>query len=409
VADRIPDPAEAKRYLARKAVVETENWDDLKWGEHAHAFTAAHSRNAAVLDDIFGLLNNAMEAGESFGEFQKKLRGLMEEKGWYGRADKGPDDKDYIGWRTRLIYHVNMRTAYEAGRYRQQVRGAELRPVWEYISKLAGDNRRQEHIALHGKAFRYDDPFWDQNRPPNGWGCECSVVSLSEAGAERDGVEILASDDGGNPPPLAGLDGKAVDWSNFTPEAWRYNPGKEALAPDFSQYRNLPAAVIEKAREQYRADMDETKLTSGELKIIKNEMMRQSPPRESEYRENNPILYLVGNLDAERQAAMQINDPKIMVNGYRLYHGFGEKNIDQKVPDELFGDLYEAIQSPEEIYENTAPNQPQWGREFHFVKKLSGKKILNIVVRKLNGFAPQVITFGRIGDSHGLSRYKKLW
>lgn len=168
MADRFPEPTEAKRYLSRKAVVETEDWDDLKWGEHAHAFTVAHSRNAAVLDDIFGLLNKAMDGGESYETFRKGMRDLMEKKGWYGRQDKGPDDEGYINWRTKLIYHVNMRTAYEAGRYRQQLRGAELRPIWVYKSKLVGSNRRQDHVALHDKAFRYDDPFWDANRPPNG-------------------------------------------------------------------------------------------------------------------------------------------------------------------------------------------------------------------------------------------------
>ena len=73
MADRIPDPIEARRYLSRKAVVETEAWDDLKWGEHAHAFTVAHSRNAGILNDIFGLLNEAMAEGKSFKYCKKTL------------------------------------------------------------------------------------------------------------------------------------------------------------------------------------------------------------------------------------------------------------------------------------------------------------------------------------------------
>ncbi|MDR2446066.1 MAG: phage head morphogenesis protein [Treponema sp.] len=87
------------------------------------------------------------------------------------------------------MYETNMRTAYMQAQYRKQLQGAELRPIWMYQSQLAGKNRRREHIALHGKAYRYDDPFWDTCYPPNGWGCQCYVTTKSEAGAERDGIK----------------------------------------------------------------------------------------------------------------------------------------------------------------------------------------------------------------------------
>ena len=48
-----PVPRMAIDFLAKKIKVETEKWDDLKWGEHAHAFTVAHSAGAGVLDTIF--------------------------------------------------------------------------------------------------------------------------------------------------------------------------------------------------------------------------------------------------------------------------------------------------------------------------------------------------------------------
>jgi len=410
MADPIPDPVEAKRYLSRKAIVETEKWDDLKCGEHAHAFTVAHSRNAGVLNDIFGLLNKAMAEGESFDKFKKGLRSLMEDKGWYSRSDKGPNDKDYINWRTRLIYHVNMRTAYEAGRYRQQVRGSELRPIWEYISKLVGKNRREDHIALHGKAFRWDDPFWNEFRPPNGWGCECSVVTLSEAGAAREGVEVLKSDADGNPPAMIDRNGNAVDWKSFAPPEWKYNPGKEALIPSFDNFKYLEKeGVLDTVRERYREDIENSKLSFGELMAIKDEMANRKPEIKEEFEENNPILYLLGNLDEEARKKMGINDTKIMINGYRIYHGFVKKNKDQAIPDELYQSLYDTIQNPVEIYEKQKPDHPEYGREFHFSKKLNDGKILNVVLRKLNNTALQIITVGRIGDDHGQERiYKKI-
>ncbi|GHV90839.1 phage morphogenesis protein [Spirochaetia bacterium] len=410
---RIPDPTEAKRYLSRKSIVETENWDDLKWGEHAHSFTVAHSRNAAVLDDIFGMLNKAQSEGQSIETFRTGMRDMMKKKGWYGRSDKGPDDRDYANWRINLIYHVNMRTAYEAGRYRQQVRGAELRPIWEYVSMLVGANRRQEHVALHGKAFRYDDPFWDMYRPPNGWGCECSVTTLSESGASLEGVEILSSDDDGNPPHLTDRQGNAVDWNNFAPEAWRYNPGRESVAPNFSTYKNLANYRMEDGRtalrhvvDRYREDMDGTRMTGGEFKVLVNRM------EEKDYTPQN-IIYQVGNLNAPRHEAMMkagVDDSKIMATDLALYHGTADKNIGQKVPASRFDELYQTMQMPERIYENAQPRSSRFGREFHFVKSTQDGKVLKVVLRqKMPTTALRVITVGWVEDQYGQGSFKKIW
>ena len=413
MADCIPDPVEAKKYLSRKAIVETENWDDLKHGEHAHAFTVAHSRNAGVLNDIFGMLNDAMAKGENFDTFKKGMRGLMEDKGWYGRSGKGPNDEEYINWRIKLIYHVNMRTAYEAGRYRQQVRGAELRPVWEYVSKLVGKRRREDHVALHGKAFRWDDPFWNENRPPNGWGCECSVVSLSEAGAERKGIEVLKSDAEGNPPAMVDRNGNAVDWKNFTPEAWKYNPGREALAPNLRNYTNLANHLMEDGRtalahvtERYRQDMDGTRLEPGEFDTLIRRMS------DKDYTPQG-INYQVGNLDRQRHEAMisnRVDDSKIMAGDKELYHGTADKNASQKIPANLLGKVYQLMQTPERIYENTEPRSKRSGREFHFVQDTHDGKMLKVVLRQHRPSAAlRVITMGWMEDGYGNPAFKKIW
>ena len=415
MADRIPDPVEAKKYLSRKAIVETENWDDLKHGEHAHAFTVAHSRNAGVLNDIFGMLNNAMANGESFNSFKSGMRELMEERGWYGRSDKGPNDEEYINWRIGLIYHVNMRTAYEAGRYRQQVRGATMRPIWEYVSKLVGKNRREDHVALHGKAFRWDDPFWNENRPPNGWGCECSVITLSEAGAEREGIEILKSDADGNPPAMVDRNGNAVDWNNFTPETWRYNPGREALAPNFDNYQNLKNFSMSDGRtafahvaERYRQDMDNTRLTAGEFDTLITRI------NQKDFKPMG-INYQVGNLDRQRHEAMikaGIVDSKIMATDGELFHGtvMKDRTVDQKVPADQLGEIYRTLQMPEKIFEEVTGKRSRQGKIFHFVKDTHDGTVLKILLEQRNpSMALRIVTFGKVEDHYGEARYKKIW
>jgi uncharacterized protein with gpF-like domain len=169
-----------------------------------------------------------------------------------------------------------------------------------YKSKLAGKNRRQEHIALHNKTFRYDDPFWNTYYPPNGWGCQCSVTTKSIAGAERDGITVGDS---------------AKETLPDIDETWKYNVGREALAPHFKKYEHLKKVIMPDGRsafnhviEQYQKDMNHTRMTLGEFKVF----LKRIDKRELFGQDSN---VQVGNLDMPNYQAMQqegVEDSKIM-------------------------------------------------------------------------------------------------
>lgn len=392
MSDRFPFPELAYEFLNNKQIVETESWDDLKWGEHSHAFTVAHSRNAGVLDSIFGILTEGMESGESFQTWKKKMLYIMEEKGWYGRKDKGKDDKDYINWRIRLIYDTNMRTAYSAGQYRQQLRGAALRPIWIYKSKLSGSNRREEHKALHNKAFRYDDPFWDSYRPPNGWGCECFVVTMSEEQARQAGIEILSTGSDGSLPEVTDSDGNLINWNTFAAEEWQYNPGLEAFAPNFGAYENLAkykfpdgSSVLDQVISEYHSSMNLTRMTEGEFITLMNVAGKDEVQKY--------ILYQVGNLKTEQYNSLQqveVQDSKIMTTL--------ETIANSSLSKEFFPLLYKTFQAPEHIYENT--NSSGKGREFLLTSKTEAGKVMEVtVLRKQENTALRVIST-KITDKH---------
>jgi hypothetical protein len=409
--DRFPEPTQAKQFLKRKRNVETDEWDELKWGEHAHAFTVAHSVKANILDDIHGLLNQAMAEGRSFQDFRKGLLDAMDKRGWYGREDKGKDDKAYINWRIKVIYNANMRTAYSAAQYRDNLENAEARPIWVYKSKLVGKNRRQEHIALHNKGFRYDDPFWNVYYPPNGWECKCRVTTKSEHGAKRDGIDVLKSDKDGNPPTVIDKSGKAVDWKKAVDQTWKYNVGREALAPNFNKFENLKKyeerhgitlkpgekSVWEQVVDAYRQDMNNTRLTQGEfITLLKRMNKRDYMPDDK-----STILYQVGNLAEKPHKALMerfIEDSKIMSTDYRLWHGSGDKNKAQEVPEDRYIEVYQMLQNPDEIYENTDPEYPHLGREIHFVKDWSKGKKFKIVLRTRDNVSLHIVTMGIVDE-----------
>ena len=407
MSDTIPYPEIARKFLEKKINVATDRWDELKWGEHAHAFTVAHSNEAAVLDTIHGLLNQAIKDGIPFKDFRDGLLDMMSAKGWYGGNGHTKDDKRYINWRIGLIYDVNMRCAYEAEHYRNRLIGADLRPIWVYRHDPAVTNPRAEHLALDGKAFRYDDAFWNTYNPPNGWGCRCYVTTMSEHEAEKAGMSVEHSDDSGNPPDIAG-----VDWNTFD-STWKYNPAREALAPNFSTYKNLAKikaedgkSILSHVTESYRKSMDTTKLTKGEFNVLAKRINKR------DYTPQH-ILYQVGNLEAERFEAMQdigVQDCKIMASDKALCHGIGDKNAKQRIPESLFEALYDSLSTPDAIYENTEPKIQEDGREFHFVKNMDSGKILKTVLKQLGkDFSLRIKTTGYIVYDYNDPVYKKIW
>jgi hypothetical protein len=236
---------------------------------------------------------------------------------------------------------------------------------------------------------------------------------LSEYGAEREGVEVLKSGPDGNPPAMTDRQGNPIDWNKFTPETWQYNPGQEALAPNFSSYQNLAnhrmddgQTALAHVAERYRQDMDNTRLTAGEFKILLDKMNKKDYVPQD-------IFYQAGNLDRQRYEAMlkkRVNDSKIMAFDRDLYHGTADKNAEQKVPPNLFEDVYRNLQTPERIYEERKPKRSQLGRVFHFVKSTGDGKVIKIVLRqKLPTTALRIITIGRVADQYEEGQYERIY
>jgi hypothetical protein len=301
-----------------------------------------------------------------------------------------------------------MRTAYSAGRYRQQLRLAALRPIWIYQSPLVGKNRRADHLALHDKAFRYDDPFWDANYPRNGWNCECEVITLSESGAEREGIEIMESDADGNPPAMVDRNGNAVDWDKFAPETWRYKAGRESLAPDFDKYTNLPEELRTEMKANYHREMSNTSMTEGEFVAF---MGRYN---EKDYHPIN-VIFQVGNLEFDRFKKMQnegVTDSKIMAFDHDLHHGTADKYKDQTVPTYHYKTVYKAINNPDHIYFEKGTDNDKQGKAFHFVKSTGDGKVIKVFLRHSGrARAMKITTIGWIPDEYQNhpTRYKEIW
>lgn len=202
-------PRDAIAYFEQKGYQVPPDW---RWWEtdaqtHAQAFTVAKAARADVLEAVrtglrqaFGGLDAMPDGrGISEAEFIRRLTPELQRLGWWGKQivvdPDGGAEVVQLGspWRLKHIYRANVQAAYNAGRYKQQLANADARPWWMRIEVM--DSRtRPSHRALHGRVYRYDDPFWEHFYPPDDHGCRGRVRTLSDRQMEREGISPSSSE-----------------------------------------------------------------------------------------------------------------------------------------------------------------------------------------------------------------------
>lgn len=221
---------EATDFLNGKVNLPTERWDDLLRAAHARAFSVAGVTRDDMLADFRAAIEKAREQGTGLQEFRKDFDAIVDRTGWKFRA-RGATEEERRAWRARIIYTTNMRTSYMAGRYKQLTDPDVLRyrPWWMYKHSGAM-HPRMTHLALNGKVFAASDPVWRVYFPPNGWGCGCDVVALSNRQLKamgKDGPDEWPLGD-----PYEGTDPRTGEPETRYPgidRGWEYNVGQSWL------------------------------------------------------------------------------------------------------------------------------------------------------------------------------------
>lgn len=168
-------------FFRQKVSLPSRAWTDLWEGMHARAFVVAGAMREELLADLRSAVDKAISQGTTLADFRRDFDALVARHGWAHNGGRN--------WRSRVIYETNLRTSYQAGRYRQMQAVAATRPYWRYRHNDAVEHPRPEHQAWDGLVLRHDDPFWSSHYPPNGWGCRCSVQTLSERDLGRLGKD----------------------------------------------------------------------------------------------------------------------------------------------------------------------------------------------------------------------------
>lgn len=188
----------ALEHLKSKTLLPSFSHYDVWLYEHAVGFTVAKMMNADLLQTTKSALEHAMQSGESYDKFVKKLKPYLMAQGWWGESVM-TDPVDGVAKtvqlgstrRLRVIFQTNMATAYAAGQWARVQEDKTDFPYLKYIASTA-EQKRASHMTYYGKIWRVDDPIWQSIFPPNGYGCQCTVRQLNEKQALRERGEDIS-------------------------------------------------------------------------------------------------------------------------------------------------------------------------------------------------------------------------
>lgn len=195
-------PLRALDYIRNKSLRPAFSYKDVWNEEHAAAFTVAKAMQLDILSDIKGAVEKAIADGTTFEQFKKDLKPTLMRKGWWGRREMtdpltGETVNAQLGSdrRLRTIYQTNLRSAYQKGQYDRTME-SDAHPYLMY--RLGASVRhREEHLKWANLILPKDDPLWNSIFPPNGYGCKCYTVAVTETRKqryERDGVPAYNPD-----------------------------------------------------------------------------------------------------------------------------------------------------------------------------------------------------------------------
>lgn len=230
-----PVPKDALEWFRAKGYKVGFDYRDVWQEEHATAFTVAKAMTLDILETIRAAVDQAIEDGQSFAEFKRELRPVLERLGWWGvssQADPltGETRDVQLGSprRLRTIFDVNLRTAHAAGQWQRIERTRKTHPFLLYQLGPSREHR-PEHVSWAGIILRADDPWWQTHFPPNGWGCKCHVRQVSRREAERlmaSGKYLDVAPDLGQREYINKRTGQVLSVPVGIEPGWAYNPGQ---------------------------------------------------------------------------------------------------------------------------------------------------------------------------------------
>lgn len=169
----------------RKVKLPQDYYDIRATAARDLAFTVSGINRLDALQAILDSLDANTRSGGTFRDWQRKVES----------GDLMPGLPQH---RIELVFRMHSQTAYAHGKCRNFEENKASRPYLMYSA--VGDSRtRPAHLKMDGVIRPVGDEWWAKHTPPNGFGCRCSVISLTEKQAKARGG-ITENPPGGHDP-----------------------------------------------------------------------------------------------------------------------------------------------------------------------------------------------------------------
>lgn len=276
-------PGDVLSFWRAKSLKVGFSYRDVWREEHDVAFTVAKVMRVDVLDALHQELDKAIAQGVPFDQWRRNVEPRLREMGWWephtvADPTTGKEAKVNPPARLRTIFDTNLRVARAAGQWDRIQRQAKSRPYLLYVHGTSARPRPQ-HLAWHGLLLPIEDNFWTFALPSNGYGCTCSVRSVSKR--EYESLESVPLqepelDDDGNPTGRAierrvevrrtAPDVPLVPWENK--RTGRIELVREGIDPGF-QY--LPSAQRQQIEVRLGRGEDPQRWHDGKYRALYGE------------------------------------------------------------------------------------------------------------------------------------------
>lgn len=363
------EPEEIVKYFESKGLKTSYNWREVNEEAHAKAFTVAKMTDAALLKDTHDMLTKAIKEGWSADHFQKEAGELFAKKGWTGIKEvtnphTGEKETVELGTPRRIknIFQNNINSAYAVGRYKQQLEDVDIAPYFQYMCVL-DEATRPEHRAMHGKVFRYDDPFWATFYPPNGWGCRCFVRSLSANEVKKLGLTVeksgineenknqaypsynrRSSSDVKPTNPIYPFKLGTKEYTLQADEGWATNMGAHAWNLDVLTYNKIEK-LPQELKDTFISQMAQNVYKEQSFKTFVDSIIAHDmKPRKLELAITWISPELLKTITKDN---VNLKTPVIVMQDDRVGHIMGTRT---KLNKEQFYNIYNIINNPDEIY-----------------------------------------------------------
>jgi SPP1 gp7 family putative phage head morphogenesis protein len=188
---------EQLEYFRRKLAIQSETIAEIQAEYHDFAFSVSGVTRADLIEDLKGLVEKAIADGMDIEEFKHSFYRLIGSKGW--SVSGGESEGVSSALTDRRIYTIldtNHRRSFAAGRIQQmrQPQVLQKRPYWQWIHRDS-PQYRPHHKAIDRKVFKADEKFWETTYPPTGFGCRCTVRSLSDRDLKRLNLKVESPPD----------------------------------------------------------------------------------------------------------------------------------------------------------------------------------------------------------------------